>query len=64
MFCQPNGTIGNQSVNVVTNYLKAHPEKLTNNASKLVIEAYSEAWPCEKSLSEILKNLPFQKKVR
>lgn len=48
IFCSPKHTINNQFYNVVTNYLKAHPENLTDSAGSLVEKALSEAWPCKK----------------
>ena len=46
-FCNPPSIKSNELVGVVTTYLHAHPEKLHMQAGKLVVEAFTEAFPCE-----------------
>ena len=47
IFCIPAGVTNRQITEVVSKYLKDHPEKLHLNASDLVIDAIQTAWPCD-----------------
>jgi hypothetical protein len=46
-FCNPPSIKSNELVGVVTRYLNAHPEKLHMEAGRLVVDAFTEAFPCE-----------------
>ena len=48
--CPPAGSkvASNQVVRIVTDYLKSHPEQLSNNFHQLAVTALATAWPCPK----------------
>lgn len=46
--CIPSGVTLRQKVDVVTAYLRAHPESRHQPASFLTLQAMQQAWPCEK----------------
>lgn len=46
--CKPKGVTNKQICEVVTKYLKDHPEKLHLHAGRLVIDAIQTTWPCPK----------------
>lgn len=45
-FCGTSSTTRQQVVAVARKYLNDHPEKLGNDESQLVIEAFKQAFPC------------------
>jgi hypothetical protein len=47
IFCIPAGVTNRQITEVVSKYLKDHPEELDLSASALVIDAIQTAWPCD-----------------
>lgn len=44
--CQPEGTDGQQVIDVLVNYLKAHPESRHRAAYELAEQAFPQVWPC------------------
>lgn len=46
-FCNPPNIKSNELVGIVTRYLNAHPEKLTMESGRLVVDAFIEAFPCK-----------------
>lgn len=46
--CSPSNATNGQIVDTVTFYVSNHPEKRTENASKIALEALSSAYPCKK----------------
>ncbi len=46
--CSPNNATNGQIVDTVVLYVRNHPEKRTENASRLAYEALSSAYPCNK----------------
>jgi hypothetical protein len=46
--CAPEGTKVEQSVPVVADYLKNHPERLRENFHQLAVAALAAQWPCLK----------------
>jgi hypothetical protein len=48
--CPPDNTkiSVNQTVPVITGYLKNHPERLRDNFHQLAVTALAAAWPCPK----------------
>jgi len=46
--CSPPGATNGQIVDTVTVYVDNHPEKRTENASKLALEALMKAYPCNR----------------
>ncbi|MES1993759.1 MAG: Rap1a/Tai family immunity protein [Pseudomonadota bacterium] len=49
LFCIPTGVTRGQYVAVVAKYIKAHPEKWNQDASALVVNAMTKAFPCPKN---------------
>ena len=49
LFCLPEGIKAEQVVQVVTEFLEAHPYALHRNASILTLAALREAFPCPKA---------------
>lgn len=45
-FCAPKKAIYDQAYEIVYNYLKNHPEKREQDASKLIFEALQSVWGC------------------
>ncbi len=48
LWCPPRRVKGGQVPKIIAKYLEAHPERLHENADKLVIDALKIAFPCEK----------------
>ena len=48
--CPPAGSkvTSNQVVLIVAEYLKSHPDQLSNNFHQLAVGALAAAWPCAK----------------
>ncbi|EOV8837800.1 Rap1a/Tai family immunity protein [Cronobacter dublinensis] len=46
--CSPDNATNGQIVDTVVVYVRNHPEKRTENASRLAYEALSTAYPCKK----------------
>ncbi|MGH8322003.1 MAG: Rap1a/Tai family immunity protein [Gammaproteobacteria bacterium] len=46
--CMPSPVSLNQMALITSKFLETHPESLTKPASSLVLDAFSEAWPCSK----------------
>ena len=46
--CSPDQATNGQIVDTVAVYVANHPEKRTENASKLALEALVKAYPCKK----------------
>lgn len=46
--CLPNGAQNSQILDVVYNYLNAHPENRNRHAGVLVLIAMEQAFPCKK----------------
>jgi hypothetical protein len=44
--CVPPSVVNDQAVDVVTNFLRAHPEDRHHSAVSLVLQALAEAFPC------------------
>jgi hypothetical protein len=49
LFCAPFGVTNGQNVAVVTKFLKANPEKWTEQAASLIVQALSSAYPACKA---------------
>lgn len=49
LFCAPTGVTNGQNVAVVTKFLKANPEKWTEQAASLIVQALSKAYPACKA---------------
>lgn len=49
LFCAPIGVTNGQNVAVVTKFLKANPEKWTEQAASLIVQALSKAYPACKA---------------
>jgi len=45
-FCMPNNATVKQASVVVMKHMEDHPEQLHQDASLLVLTAFSRAWPC------------------
>lgn len=45
--CLPNGVSKGQMIDIVVNYLNAHPEVLHQPADDIVFFAITKAWPCK-----------------
>ena len=45
-FCNPPNIKNKQLVDIVTKYLKDHPEKLHMDDGRLVVDAFIDAFPC------------------
>jgi hypothetical protein len=46
--CAPGGDLQSSQMRaVVVRYLYRHPERWAMEGSKLVLEAYKDAWPCQ-----------------
>ena len=48
LYCPPNNIENEQNYAIVANYLKKHPEKWTQPAVIIVLQAMKEAFPCPK----------------
>ena len=46
--CRPPGVIVQQTVDIVTKYLRDHPERRQDSAVALIWEAQNAAFPCPK----------------
>jgi len=46
--CIPATATSAQSVSVVVRYLRNHPERLHEEFPFLVMDAFSDAWPCKR----------------
>jgi hypothetical protein len=46
--CVPDGVNNGQQMSVVVRYMRNHPEKLYNDFTYLVMDAFLEAWPCKR----------------
>jgi len=46
--CSPPDATNGQIVDTVTVYVDSHPERRTENASKLALEALMKAYPCQR----------------
>jgi len=45
-WCPPDGTTTEQTIKIVVNFLKEHPERLNEKFINLSKEALREAWSC------------------
>lgn len=45
--CSPEDVINGQNFDIVFNYLKSHPEKRTDTAALVMVNAMKEAYPCK-----------------
>jgi hypothetical protein len=46
--CPDRAVSAKESMGIVHRYLRAHPERLPENAAPLAVEALREAFPCKK----------------
>ncbi|WP_156526294.1 Rap1a/Tai family immunity protein [Pseudomonas antarctica] len=49
LYCAPPGVTNGQNVAVVTKFLKANPEKWTEQAASLIVQALTKAYPACKT---------------
>ena len=54
--CVPKAVSLGQSIKVVVKYLEANPDKLHLSASSNVLNAFADAFPCEKTIEMSLTN--------
>jgi Rap1a immunity proteins len=47
-FCIPGSATKEQTIDIVSKFLKDHPEQLHENAVDLIMEAMKQAFPCKK----------------
>jgi hypothetical protein len=48
-FCPTNGVTGQQGLKVLIKFLDRYPERLHQPIAVLAIDAFHEAWPCQKA---------------
>jgi hypothetical protein len=44
--CRPEEATGSQTLDVILQYLPAHPDELQSSAASLAIRALAAVWPC------------------
>ena len=48
LLCEPSGVTGDQLIAMVIKYLSDHPEQLHFSAASLILNMYTNAFPCPK----------------
>ena len=50
LFCSPSGESLAQAIQVIVGFLRAHPERLAQQDTRLILAAFREAYPCKGEL--------------